>query len=200
MIPLNAAPSSDGDTNGVIRLSKEIPDLESGELSSNNNDYRFAFNDSTSWQLCTGNYTNAYFTFKFQKRYLLMTNYTITVNQEWNVYANYPKSWTIDGMFKGRWIKLGFVEDSKLKSDKKHTFPVSCIIPISAVRFTLVGTSTTGHYHLCFHKLDFFGSFISRSTFYLICNTRNQHTTNHLFLISVFILFHNYFYLFFCFL
>ena len=169
MIPISISPAEDGDINGIIRLSKEYPSFESSELTSSN-DYRFVFNESSSIQLCSANKSNSYFIFKFPKRYLLITNYTVASNPSWGRAANHAKSWLVDGLFRGRWKRLGFVEDSKLITDIRHTFAVDKIIPISGVRFTMIGPSTKGTlYHFCVHKLDFFGAFIGRSSLYNYC-------------------------------
>ena len=169
MAPYFANPSSNGNLDGLIRKSGEIPLFSSTEITSNSNPYTQVFDSSSSYQLCTINHTDSFFMFSFPKRYLILSKYTLTSNPSWSENSNFPVNWIVEGKVRNKWINVSLVENSGLKSQRAQTFESKTEKPLSALKLTMIGTSAAGKYYFCIHKLDFFGALISRSSIYNYC-------------------------------
>ena len=157
MIPLGVLPSSNGDINGIVRKTGEIPIVSSTELNAGSSPIKAAFDNSDAYSICTIKQENSYMEFSFPKRYIMLSNYTITVNSRWSEDSNFPVKWKVEGRTKKGKVLVSNVENSQLKQLKARTFPSLTYSPLKSIRITLLGQSHGNAYHFCIHKLDFFG-------------------------------------------
>ena len=134
---------------------------------------------------------NSYFKFTFPQHYLLLTNYTVATNKNWASNLNFPRSWKLEGRVRGKWVFLGQIDESNLINVRWQTYSVDRIVPVTSLLFTLIGTSTTNvYYHFCVHKLDFFGSLISKNVRNMLlfgCSVKSTKRKNISFVIAIII-------------
>ena len=155
-------PQFNRDLNGLVRKNDITVNAQMSSRSSTSSDPSSLFDETKNYEVCTDIIENSYFTFFFLNYFIIPTNYTFTVNSEWEDDANFPINWKIDGLFKDEWFNIGNEENCNLKIDKKKTFNISNKHSniINQLKFTMEGTSTASKYRFCLHKADFFGTFI----------------------------------------
>ena len=115
MIPLGVLPSIDGDINGIVRKTGEIPVISSTELHTNSYPIKTAFDSTNAHSICTIDQENSYYEFSFPKRYIMLSNYTITANTNWRIDDNFPFKLKVEGRTKKGKVLVSYVENSKLK-------------------------------------------------------------------------------------
>ena len=199
---ITKVPQNNTDLFGLVRQTKVGVTIETLGHSTNSADTYTLFDDSETYEVCTANIPNAYYIFTFQNHFIIPTNYTITVNEEWNDELNFPVRWKVEGSYqsKGEWYEIGTVDDSNLKNEKMKTFsldvPNSMLNIFKRLKFTMSGKSSNEwQYYFCMHKMDFFGTLIDNRNFsaflrkILDYHPQNEQYLNFAALISVFMCF-----------
>ena len=166
-------PQNDTDLNGLIRNTKVSVNIDMLDRSDASSDPSTLFDNTETYEVCTGNIPDAYFIFSFPKHFIILTNYTFSTNIVWDDYKNFPVSWKVEGAYhaNGEWHQIGYVQDSNLLNEKIKTFSID--IPnhvpnfFTKIKFQMIGKSSNQvKYYFCLHKMDFFGTLISERAFF----------------------------------
>ena len=168
-------PTSDGDINGIVRKTGEIPRLRSSGLHPGSlNSFSSLFIESTAREVCVDEAPETYFEFSFGRKRLILTNYTVAANSKWARSENFPVAWNVEGKVNGKWQRIGHVDNCNLINIYQRIFKPDFVCRIEAIRLIMVGTSTAGNVLFCLYKMDLFGIYENDPTYRCTNRYRKQ--------------------------